>query len=70
MDVVAVATKLLYKIGDVVPESGTYVCVPCGYVQPFTAGDRFTTCEACLAGTEYGPEGFQEEAAEFWQLID
>jgi hypothetical protein len=59
----------LYKIGDPVPTSGMYLCVPCGYVQPFNAGDLFTTCEACLAGTADGPQDFQEPEAEFWQFM-
>lgn len=64
-----VAVKELYAIGDVIPETGLYVCVPCGYVQQFIAGEVFPTCDACLAGTENGPEEYREEEAEFWQLI-
>lgn len=61
--------KDIYAIGNTVPLSGMYICVPCGYVQQFQAGDLFTTCDACLAGTEYGPEAYQSEEVEFWQLI-
>ncbi|MBI2056580.1 MAG: hypothetical protein HYT37_04380 [Candidatus Sungbacteria bacterium] len=57
------------KIGDTVSQSGMYLCVPCGYMQYFEAGQNFTTCDACLAGTENGPENFREETAEFWQFI-
>jgi hypothetical protein len=59
----------LYAIGEIVPQSGLYVCVPCGYVQQFQEGKVFLTCEACLAGTENGPEGYQEEDAEFWSFV-
>ena len=59
----------LYKIGDLVLITGNYVCVPCGYVQFFKAGDIFITCEACYAGTDLGPEGYQESGSEFWQFI-
>lgn len=59
----------LYKKGDVVLLSGAYVCVPCGYVQHFNAGALFTECFACLAGTEFGPEGYREGEQEFWQCI-
>lgn len=59
----------LYKIGDTVPASGMYMCVPCGYAQEFQEGGRFTTCELCLAGTAEGPEGYREAEAEFWELI-
>ncbi|OGZ97449.1 MAG: hypothetical protein A3I44_06125 [Candidatus Sungbacteria bacterium RIFCSPLOWO2_02_FULL_51_17] len=65
---IRVATEL-FRIGDVVPESGTYICVPCGYTQTFYAGELFTTCLACFAGTANGPEGFTEEDAEFWQYV-
>lgn len=59
----------LYKIGDVVIQSCMYVCVPCGYVQYFEVGNFFTTCEACFAGTDLGPVGYQDSASEFWQLV-
>ncbi len=66
---VNVVQKELYAIGDLVLETGLYVCVPCGYVQQFIAGELFTTCDACFAGTEYGPKGYTEENDEFWQLL-
>jgi hypothetical protein len=64
-----VGQELLYKIGDVVPVYGAYICIPCGYIQEFNAGDLFITCEACLAGTPDGPEGYQDLESEFWQLF-
>ena len=60
----------LYSIGDLVPASGNYVCVPCGYVQYFEAGALFPTYEACYAGTEIGPAGYQGSGSEVWQLED
>jgi hypothetical protein len=60
----------VYKIGDIVPVHGAYLCIPCGYIQEFQAGDTFTTCEACLAGTEDGPEGYQDAGSEFWELVE
>ncbi len=62
-------TKTLYKIGDIVPVHGMYMCVPCGYVQEFQEGALFTTCELCLAGTEEGPEDYKEAETEFWELL-
>ena len=64
-----VTTETLYKINDVVPQQGMYLCVPCGFVQEFSAGTRFTTCELCLAGTPDGPEEFAHDEAEFWCLL-
>jgi len=62
-------SKGMYKIGDRVEGDGMYLCIPCGFTQYFEKGSNFTTCDACLAGTETGPEGFREEASEFWQFI-
>jgi len=59
----------LFSIGDLVPQSGSYLCVPCGYVQFFEAGAKFIECLACLAGTSDGPAGFQNQEAEFWQYL-
>lgn len=59
----------LYQKGDVVTQSGRYLCVPCGYIQYFEAGACFTECAACLAGTEFGPEGYRENEKEFWQFL-
>jgi hypothetical protein len=62
-------TQTRYKKGDLVAVSGNYVCIPCGYVQYFTAGDRFIECLACLAGTPDGPIGYREDEEEFWELV-
>ncbi len=62
-------TKTLYKIGDIAPVHGMYMCIPCGYVQEFQQDALFTTCELCLAGTDEGPEGYKEAETEFWELI-
>jgi len=67
--IMEVLTKSLYKIGDKVSESGTYLCVPCGYTQYFEADTKFTTCDACYAGTDLGPEGYKKSENEFWQLL-
>jgi len=63
------AVTTLSKKGDPVFRSGAYVCVPCGHIRYFAAGERFTECIACLAGTEFGPEGYREHEREFWQLL-
>ena len=60
----------VFAIGELVPISGLYACLPCGYTQQFYAGYLFPTCDACLAGTNLGPEGFQEPEAEFCSFID
>lgn len=67
--IMPVAVTQLFKKGDIVLASGSYLCVPCGYVQAFEAGTLFTECVACLAGTEFGPEGYRENEQEFWQYL-
>jgi len=69
MSIIETVTSRLFKIGDVVPQSGMYVYVPCGFMQYFEASTQFGTCDACLAGTEYGPEGCQSVESEFWQFL-
>lgn len=64
-----VLTQSSYKIGDVIPQTGEYVCVPCGYVQYFEAGNLFTTCDACFAGTDLGPVEYKDSQSEFWKFI-
>lgn len=61
--------RVHYAVRDTVPVSGDYLCLPCGYIQFFEAGDQFTECLACLAGTAMGPLGYQNEADDFWQPI-
>ena len=58
-----------FRKGDIVPASGVYVCVPCGYMQYFVEGASFIECVACLAGTPDGPEGYREDEQEFWQFV-
>jgi len=57
----------LYKINDIVPQDGRYICVPCAYIMEFKKGDKFTVCPLCLAGTKEGPI---EEQDEFWRLAE
>jgi hypothetical protein len=45
----------LYKWGQVVPEAGDYLCIDCGYIASFEAGDIFPVCEVCLSGEPAGP---------------
>jgi len=55
-----------YNKGDAVPEDGTYVCVPCGFHKSFHAGDTFSECTSCLAGTHEGDEMFVD-GSELWE---
>jgi hypothetical protein len=35
------------KVGDTVPEGGSYVCDNCGHYQYFEKGDEFLDCQVC-----------------------
>lgn len=59
----------LYKVGDVVPESGTYMCVACGSRAEFVAGEKFAPCDDCEAGTPDGPGGYDNPEVEFWKRV-
>ncbi|MDH5526907.1 MAG: hypothetical protein OEY97_06305 [Nitrospirota bacterium] len=41
------ASTIANKIGDKVPETGTYECTTCGEEIEATAGDTFGPCENC-----------------------
>ena len=52
--------------GQIVAESGEYLCRDCGYIETFEAGNVFPVCEVCLAGD---PEGPLEVSAGYWEKI-
>lgn len=67
---IASATALTrFRMGETVTKTGWYLCVPCGYLQEFSAGNTFTACEVCRAGTDDGPEGYTDKESEFWEFI-
>jgi hypothetical protein len=53
---------------QIVPAEGDYVCVPCGYHHHYHAGEKFTECISCLAGTSDGHEDFIE-GQEMWEPV-
>lgn len=52
--------------GQIVKETGEYLCIDCGYIENFQAGTVFPVCEVCLAGD---PEGPLEVTAGYWEKI-
>jgi rubrerythrin len=55
-----------YKWGQIVPESGEYLCKDCGYILELEAGKIFPICEVCLAGESSGPSGPKEG---YWERV-
>ena len=49
-----------YNKGDIVKETGKYVCVPCGFHHEYKEGDIFGECTSCLAGTNDGHENYTD----------
>lgn len=54
-----------YKVGQVVEESGYYICVPCGYKRRFVAGERFKSCLKC-----FGKGQRLKKGLELWERIN
>lgn len=57
-----------YHVGDVVPEEGKYVCVPCGFRRKLKAGQTFSECVSCLKDEGWHAAG--EEQDEEDRLLD
>ena len=55
-----------YKWGQVVPEDGDYLCIDCGYIGTFSAGEVFPVCEVCLSGEPAGPTSAD---GAYWEKI-
>ncbi len=58
--------KDLYKWGQIVPETGDYLCVDCGYIATFAEGEIFPVCEVCLSGEPAGPTSAD---GAYWEKI-
>jgi len=58
----------IYMKGDRVPSSVPYICDNCGTTVFFNEGDTFDSCPSCHAGSDEGPEGFQE-IARVWRMV-
>lgn len=60
--------EITFNKGDAVPQTGQYVCAPCGFKKDFSKGEKFTECISCFSGT---PEGHEEyaEGLELWEKV-
>ncbi len=48
-------SRNLWRWGQIVQETGEYLCVDCGYILELEAGAVFPVCEVCLSGEPSGP---------------
>ena len=55
-----------YAWGQIVPETGDYLCKDCGFITEFEAGSIFPICEVCQAGEPDGPCGVDEG---YWEKL-
>jgi len=58
-----------YNIGCVVPCSGFYVCVPCGYKKYFERGGKFTRCFGCLENKKNEGDHYFKDLG-LWELVN
>ncbi len=55
----------VYKVGEKVPESGFYICIPCGSKKYLKAGKYFKSCLKC-----FGKERrLFKKGLELWERI-
>ncbi len=64
-------TEKLYKVGDLLPKAGRYICTVCGLIIEYSEahiknGAKFSGCTLCHSGTEEGPKKPHED---FWEAI-
>jgi hypothetical protein len=57
---------LHYRYGQIVPKTGEYMCIDCGYISEYKAGSVFPVCEVCLSGDPNGPVSTDKG---FWEFI-
>lgn len=60
---------ILYHKGEEVPDTAIYMCAPCGYEIAMTQGEVFPECVSCLAGSEDGPEEY-DDGKELWEKLE
>jgi hypothetical protein len=53
--------------GQIVTESGDYLCIDCGFIESFEVGEIFPVCEVCLSGDPSAVDA--KEAEGYWELV-
>jgi hypothetical protein len=56
----------LWRVLQIVPEDGEYLCVDCGYIEELRAGSVFPVCEVCLSGDPDGPAATEKG---YWEYL-
>jgi hypothetical protein len=55
-----------WRWGQVVQETGEYLCQNCGFIEEFKQGEIFRVCESCKAGE---PEGACSPSEGYWEKL-
>ena len=55
-----------WRVAQVVPKTGEYLCIDCGYIEEFKAGGLFPVCEVCLSGDPDGPSALEKG---YWEYL-
>ncbi len=56
----------LWRVGQIVPKTGEYLCVDCGYIEELQEGSVFPVCEVCLSGDPEGPSLVEKG---YWEYL-
>lgn len=59
----------VFNVESMVPQNGTYVCVPCGYKKELKAGECFPLCFSCLEGKKYNNDHYMKGLG-LWELLE
>jgi hypothetical protein len=55
-----------WRWGQIVQETGSYLCQNCGYIEDFKQGEVFKVCDACQAGE---PDGACSPSEGYWEKL-
>lgn len=56
----------LWRVAQIVPKTGEYLCVDCGYIEELQQGVIFPVCEVCQSGDPEGPSPIEKG---YWEYL-
>jgi hypothetical protein len=56
-----------WRVGQIIPKTGDYLCIDCGNITTFQAGDVFYVCDVCMSGDPTGPTEGTEQG--YWEFL-
>jgi len=58
----------IFDVGRTVPQTGRYICVPCGYTRHLQKGTIFPQCFSCIEGKKYNGDIYFKDLG-LWELL-